>query len=43
MSFTKSIKYYLIIMQSVIQSKTVVNFFGTTYLVSGNVVKRFGG
>jgi len=37
-----NVKYHMIMIQSMITGKTVVNFFGTTYLVSGNVVKRFG-
>lgn len=36
-------KYWLIMVQSMITGKTVVNFFGRTYIVSGNIVKRFGG
>lgn len=36
----KWIKYYLIIMQGVIQGKSIVNFFGSTYAIAGNVVKK---
>lgn len=39
----KWIKYYLIIMLSTFTGKTVVTFFGSTYAVSGNVVKKLGG
>jgi hypothetical protein len=36
----KWIKYALIILQSDITNRTVVNFFGGTYVVAGNVVRR---
>jgi hypothetical protein len=36
----KWIKYYLIVMQSIVSNKTVVNFFGSSYIISGNIVKR---
>ena len=36
----KWIKYYLIVMKSTLTKNTVVDFFGSTYIVSGNVVKR---
>jgi hypothetical protein len=36
----KWIKYAAIILQSVIQQKTVVNFFGGTYVVAKNIVRR---
>jgi hypothetical protein len=36
----KWIKYPLIIIQSEIQQKSVVNFFGGTYVVAGNFVRR---
>lgn len=39
----KWVKYYLIVMQGLATGKTVVNFFGTSYIISGNVVKKFGG
>lgn len=36
----KLVKYYVVIMLSVITGKTAVNFFGSTYAVAGNIVKR---
>lgn len=36
----KWIKYYLIIMKSVITNKSVVTLFGASYCVAGNVVVR---
>lgn len=36
----KWIKYTLIILQGEIQNKTVVNFFGGTYVIAGNFVRR---
>ena len=36
----KWIKYSLIILQSTLTDKTVVNFFGSTYVVAGNFVRR---
>lgn len=36
----KWVKYYLIVMQGMIQGKTVVNFFGSTYVIAGNFVRR---
>lgn len=39
----KWLKYHAIMLQSMITGKTAVNFFGTSYLVSGRTVKRFGG
>lgn len=35
-------KYWMIRIQSELQQKTVVNFLGTKYIVSGRIVKRFG-
>lgn len=34
------VKYYFIVMQGLITGKSVVNFFGATYIISGNIVKR---
>lgn len=39
----KWFKYWCIITLSMLTNKTVVSFFGSTYIVSGNFVKRFGG
>jgi hypothetical protein len=38
----KWIKYYLILAQATLTNRTIVNFFGARYIVSGNIVKRFG-
>lgn len=35
-------KYLAIRAQGLITGKSVVSFFGTCYLISGNVVKRLG-
>lgn len=37
---TKQIKYFFIRAQSALIGSTVVNFFGTTYIVSGRIVKK---
>lgn len=34
------IKYYIIIMYGLATNRTVVNFFGSTYIIAGNIVKR---
>lgn len=36
----KWVKYYFIIMKSLITSNTVVTLFGSTYVVAGNFVKK---
>lgn len=38
--FAKWSKWAIIILYSTITGKTVVNFFGSTYAVAGNVVKK---
>lgn len=42
MTLWQSIKYVLIILKSELTGKTVVTFFGVSYAVAGNVVKRLG-
>lgn len=37
MTFLQAIKYYLIIMQGMV---TVVTFFGKSYAIYGNIVRR---
>ena len=39
----KWIKYYCIIAKASLTNKTVISMFGSVYIVSGNVVKKFGG
>lgn len=39
----KWIKYYCIIVKATLTNKTMVYMFGNVYIVSGNVVKKFGG
>lgn len=39
----KWIKYYCIIAKATLTNKTMVYMFGNVYIVSGNVVKKFGG
>lgn len=34
------IKYYLIIMKSILSNRSVVDFWGGSYVVAGNVVKK---
>lgn len=36
----KWVKWYLIILWSVFTGKSVVNFFGGTYAVAGNMVRK---
>lgn len=36
----KWIKYTLIVFQSELTGKTVVDFFGSTYAVAGNTVRK---
>ena len=36
----KWIKWYIIILISIITKKTVVNFLGSIYVVAGNIVKK---
>lgn len=38
----KWLKYYCIIVKATLTSKTMVYMFGNVYIVSGNVVKKFG-
>lgn len=38
----KWIKYYCIIVKAILTNKTMVYMFGSVYIVSGNVVKKFG-
>lgn len=35
----KWVKYYAIILSSIITNRTVINMFGSTYIVYGNVVQ----
>lgn len=39
----KWIKYYCIIVKATLTNRTMVYMFGNVYIVSGNVVKKFGG
>ena len=39
----KWIKYYCIIAKASLTNKTIISMFGSVYIVSGNVVKRFRG
>jgi hypothetical protein len=39
---TRWIKYYFIIMIGLITNKTVVSFLGSSYAISGNVVRKLG-
>ena len=39
----KWIKYYCIITKATLTNKTMVYMFGDVWIVSGNVVKKFGG
>lgn len=36
----KWVKYYLIIMKGLVLRQTVVNFFGSSYVIAGNVVTK---
>ena len=38
----KWLKYYCIIVKATLMNKTMVYMFGNVYIVSGNVVKKFG-
>ena len=39
----KWIKYYCIITKAALTNKTIVYMFGSVWIVSGDVVKKFGG
>lgn len=39
----KWLKYCCIIVKATLTNKTMVYMFGNVYIVSGNVVKKFGG
>lgn len=36
----KWLKYPIIILLSVVTKKTIINFFGSTYVIAGNVVRK---
>ena len=36
----KALKYFCIVMLSMLTCSTVVNWFGETFVVSGNIVKK---